>query len=64
MGNNLRPVPTKTPWWPIPRLTYAERPHAPGDTILGEILVVAEHDAYPIGEFAMGQMMSTWPVDR
>jgi hypothetical protein len=40
-------------------LTYAERPHAPGDTILGKILVVAEYDAYPIGEFViLRQVMS------
>lgn len=44
---------------------YAELPHAPGYNILREILVVADHNAYHIGEFAiLRQVMSTWPADR
>jgi len=41
---------------------YASLPHAPGYTILREILVVAEHNAYHTGEFAiLRQVMGTWP---
>jgi hypothetical protein len=41
---------------------YAELPHAPGYTILREILVVADHNAYHIGEFGiLRQVMGTWP---
>jgi hypothetical protein len=41
---------------------YAELPHAPGYTILREILLVADHNAYHIGEFAiLRQVMGTWP---
>lgn len=44
---------------------YAELPHAPGYNILREILVVADHNAYHIGEFAiLRQVMSTWPAGR
>ena len=36
--------------------------HAPEYTILREILVVADHNAYHIGEFAiLRQVMETWP---
>jgi hypothetical protein len=36
-------------------------PHAPEYTILREILVVADHNAYHIGEFAiLRQVMETW----
>jgi DinB superfamily len=39
----------------------APLPHAPGYTILREILVVADHNAYHIGEFAiLRQVMETW----
>jgi hypothetical protein len=42
---------------------YGPLPHAPGYTILREILVVAEHNAYHIGEFAiLRQVMGTWPA--
>ncbi|MCI0397298.1 MAG: DinB family protein [Chloroflexi bacterium] len=38
-------------------------PHAPGYTIFREILVVADHNAYHIGEFAiLRQVMETWPA--
>jgi hypothetical protein len=40
---------------------YAQIPHAPGYTILREILVVADHNAYHTGEFAiLRQVMQTW----
>jgi hypothetical protein len=42
---------------------YAPIPHAPDYTILREILVVADHNAYHIGEFAiLRQVMGTWPA--
>jgi hypothetical protein len=40
---------------------YAALPHAQDYTILREILVVADHNAYHIGEFAiLRQVMETW----
>jgi hypothetical protein len=40
---------------------YAPIPHGSGQTIFREILVVADHNAYHIGEFAiMRQVMGTW----
>ncbi len=40
---------------------YADLPHAEGYTILREILLVADHNAYHIGEFAiLRQVMDTW----
>lgn len=40
----------------------AELPHAPGYTYLREVLLVADHNAYHIGEFAiLRQVMGTWP---
>jgi len=37
-------------------------PHAPKYTILREILLVADHNAYHIGEFAiLRQVMGAWP---
>src|SRR5258706_3254770 len=40
---------------------YAQLPHAPGYTILCDILVVADHNAYHTGEFAiLRQGMQTW----
>lgn len=42
---------------------YAPLAHAPGYTILREILVVADHNAYHTGEFAiLRQVMGTWPT--
>jgi hypothetical protein len=39
----------------------APLPHAPSYTILREILLVADHNAYHIGEFAiLRQVMETW----
>ncbi len=41
---------------------YGPLPHVPSYTILREILVVADHNAYHIGEFAiLRQVMGTWP---
>jgi hypothetical protein len=43
----------------------AEIPHAPGYTYLREALLVADHTAYHVGEFAiLRQIMGTWPDDR
>ena len=40
---------------------YAGLPHAAGYTVLREILLVADHNAYHIGEFAvLRQIMGTW----
>ncbi|MBN2472032.1 MAG: DinB family protein [Anaerolineae bacterium] len=40
----------------------ATLPHAPEYTLLREILLVADHNAYHIGEFAiLRQVMGTWP---
>jgi hypothetical protein len=40
---------------------YAPIPHGSGQTILRELLVVADHNAYHLGEFAiMRQAMGTW----
>lgn len=42
-----------------------EIPHAPGYTVLREILLAADHNAYHTGEFAiLRQVMSTWPENR
>lgn len=41
---------------------WAPLPHGTGQTIAREILVVADHNAYHTGEFAiMRQVMGTWP---
>ena len=43
----------------------APLPHAPGYTLLREALVLADHNAYHIGEFAiLRQVMGTWPAGR
>jgi len=40
-------------------------PNTPGHTILREVRVVSDHNAYHIGEFAiLRQVMGTWPPDR
>jgi DinB family protein len=40
---------------------YTPIPHGEGQNILREILVVADHNAYHIGEFAaLRQVMGTW----
>jgi hypothetical protein len=41
---------------------YSDLPHAKGYTILREILLVSDHNAYHIGEFGiLRQVMGTWP---
>lgn len=40
-------------------------PGTPGHSILREIRIVAEHEAYHVGEFAiLRQVMGTWPAGR
>jgi hypothetical protein len=40
-------------------------PGTPGHTILREIRVVGDHNAYHVGEFAiLRQIMKTWPRER
>lgn len=40
-------------------------PHAPGYTLLRQALLVADHNAYHLGEFAiLRQVMGTWPRER
>jgi hypothetical protein len=40
---------------------YALIPHGSGQTVLRELLLVADHNAYHIGEFAiLRQVMQTW----
>ena len=40
---------------------FASLPHAPGYTLLREVLVLADHNAYHMGEFAMlREIMGTW----
>ena len=41
---------------------FVNIPHGTGQNILKEILVVADHNAYHVGEFAiLRQVMGTWP---
>ena len=40
-------------------------PNTPGHSILRQVRVVADHNAYHVGEFAiLRQVMGTWPPDR
>jgi hypothetical protein len=44
---------------------FAKFPWGEGQNLFREVLVVTDHDAYHIGEFAiMRQVMGTWPEDR
>jgi len=44
---------------------HAAIPWGDGQTLLRELLVVADHNAYHIGEFAiLRQVMGTWPASR
>ncbi|MFI5272573.1 MAG: DinB family protein [Ktedonobacterales bacterium] len=44
---------------------HATIPHGSGQTVLRELLVVADHNAYHTGEFAiMRQVMGTWGERR
>jgi hypothetical protein len=43
----------------------AEIPNTPGHTILREVRLVGDHNAYHIGEFAiLRQVMGSWPAGR
>lgn len=44
---------------------FAVIPNTPGHTILREIRVIADHNAYHVGEFAiLRQVMASWPAGR
>ena len=44
---------------------FATIPGTPGHTILREVRIVGDHNAYHVGEFAvLRQVMGTWPTDR
>lgn len=44
---------------------YSKIPHGQGQTILREILLVIDHNAYHIGEFSiLRQVMQLWPKKR
>jgi hypothetical protein len=44
---------------------FAAIPDTPGHTIVREIRVVSDHNAYHVGEFAiLRQVMGTWPAGR
>jgi uncharacterized damage-inducible protein DinB len=44
---------------------YSPIPHGTGQTILRELLLVADHNAYHIGEFGiMRRVMGAWPAGR
>jgi len=39
--------------------------HTPGHSVLREVRICADHNAYHVGEFAvLRQVMGTWPADR
>jgi hypothetical protein len=43
----------------------AAMPHTPGHTVMREVRIVADHNAYHIGELAiLRQVMGSWPADR
>ena len=44
---------------------FAPLPNTPGHTILREVRLVGDHNAYHVGEFAiLRQVMGTWPPNR
>jgi hypothetical protein len=44
---------------------HAVLPGTPGHTLLREVRIVADHNAYHVGEFAiLRQIMGTWPPDH
>jgi hypothetical protein len=44
---------------------FATIPDTPGHTIIREVRIVADHNSYHLGEFAiLRQAMSTWPAGR
>ena len=47
------------------RDVFAVIPGTPGHTLLREVRIVADHNAYHVGEFAiLRQVMGTWPAGR
>jgi hypothetical protein len=43
----------------------AAMPHTPGHSVMREVRIVADHNAYHIGEFAiLRQVMGSWPARR
>lgn len=43
----------------------APLPHTPGHSLLREVRIVADHNAYHVGEFAiLRQVMGTWPANH
>jgi hypothetical protein len=49
----------------VDRDLLAVLPGTPGHTLLREIRIVADHNAYHVGEFAiLRQVMGTWPPDH
>jgi hypothetical protein len=44
---------------------FAALPDTPGHTLLREVRIVGDHNAYHVGEFAvLRQVMGTWPADH
>ena len=44
---------------------FAVIPGTPGHTLAREVRIVADHNSYHVGEFAiLRQVMGTWPADR
>lgn len=44
---------------------FAPIPHGQGQTVLRELLLVADHNAYHLGEFAiLRQVMGSWPAEH
>lgn len=40
-------------------------PHTPGHSLLREVRIAADHNAYHVGEFAvLRQVMGSWPANR
>ena len=40
-------------------------PHTPGHSLLREVRIAADHNAYHVGEFAvLRQVMDSWPANR
>ena len=70
MGRDARRLPRGPEGDRADRERSADRPlraipHGDGQTILREILLVADHNAHHLGEFAiLRQVMGTWPAGR
>ena len=62
MRASLPIAPRSGRWWPTVASCSAVIPGTPGHTLLREVRVVADHNAYHVGEFAiLRQVMGTWP---